>query len=413
MKTLKLSLALIYNKCFLHLLLIIQILIALIIGTSVMAEFASIYHQKNIIKDLGESNFVFFQGINSRDISTALTDGTGSITMFDSLDINTVRSSLKGDNTLAYQKNITFNSYKTGELFSISCFEEAVLENINLSVIKGKDFKETEKQPNTVRFITDCSAYKVGDTIPVKYTDNDGKTVDVTLLVIGIGEAPFFGPTTTRSATVTDQSTLTEEYSKSLSGYSIFGICCWEDLESIGGITAPSTSTPNYWVFFDTALSQNDIDGNIKELSKYGSVTEFESIMEETDKIIEENLRYVLPDILFICIISVAGFCGITLINISSNMRYLSVYYMLGCSDKKMNKILFMYVFVIEFAAFIPATLLFLLASVSQTLRDLIGYLSTDGLLVYLAVFSVFLILSFAFVKAAFKGQSIRQNYIN
>lgn len=355
MKVFKLAFRLMYKNAFLHFLLILQMLLVFVIGSAVVSEINGIFYQKNIIKNLGNTNCVFFQGVNERELISGSENDT--ITEFEIMNTEKVSNELIGSTKFVSEISLFGTSENDGANFNISGFDEILLKNINIPILKG-GFKDSKTDDNTVRFITDCKQYRVGDKIPLAVEDYDGNKLTINLLVVGIAKTPFFSPTTTATSTVADASTLLSEYQKSEAGKYISGVFCSND---IGEISAklPKTFVPvNYYIFFDNSLTNADIEKNIEVLKHYGNAAEISQVLDQTDKGTSETLKVELPNIVFICLITLAGFCGISLLNMSANIRTFALYSILGCSRRKQNQILCVYVFIIETAALVPTLIL-------------------------------------------------------
>ncbi len=394
-----------YKNAFMHFLVILQMLTVFVIGCSLVSEINGIFYQKNIIKGLEDTHCAFFQGINEREIRMG-TDEPRTAMQYKDFNTVTVSNELAGNTTFVSQIQL-FATANSGEMFNVFGFDEILLKNLKIPMKKG-GFLNTAPD-GTVRFITDCKAYKVGEKIPVTFTDVNGNESSIELLVAGIAESPFFAPTTSSTSTVPDASTLLSEYQKSEKGTYISGVFCTDDLKKLSVQPEIIAEPINYFVFFDSSLTEADIESNIKILERYGNVSDITAIIAETDKGIHDSLKIRLPDIVFISLIALVGFCGVSLLNMSANIKTFALYSILGCSRRKLKGILFAYVFILETSALIPTLLLVLSSYVFEPVKAYFSFINADTVFVMLAVFLLFFVFSFTFVLLSFKNNSMRQ----
>ena len=279
MKIIKLAVRLLYKNVGLHCLLILQMILVFVVAASVVSEINGFFYQKNLIKGLDSKNYAFFQSVNERDlISSGVTDEVAD--NYNKFNINLVEKRLIGETVFITESDIYANSKQNFTFFCLRGFNQSFLEYISLPLIQGEWLTEVEKKEKCVRFVTDCKTYDVGEEIPVVINEN-GKTVEIVLLVTGIAKTPFYGPTSSSTSTIPDASTIITEYAKSESGSYISGIICIDDLqESISSIT---TYDYNYHVLFDENLSTKELQKNIKTLKLYGNVSDGAEIIEETE----------------------------------------------------------------------------------------------------------------------------------
>ncbi len=403
MKAFKLAFRLFYKNAFQHCLLILQMVLVFIIGASVVSEINGLLYQKNIIKNLNTDNYVFFQKINDRDISIGSTNQSDHIG-YENFDLDAVKKQLHGSTSFISETTFFARDIDNSCNLQISCFNESLLNKLNIPNIKGASFSKTEPK-GFVRFITDYSKFNIGDEIPI-IIEQDSKKFNITLLVVGIAKSPFYGPTTSSTATFPDASTILYEYPKSESKY-ISGLICRDDLES--ELSSIITYDFNYHIFFDKNLSDTEIKENIKILNQYGTATTGKSIINKTNINVYESLKLQLPDIVFICLIAFVGFCGISLINISENMPTLALYSILGCSSKKCYEILSIYVLIINIASLLPTILLLFLATFSDEIAIYFPFVDNKTLAIVLVLAILFFLISVSFVLLSFKKHSTKQ----
>jgi len=404
MKSVKLAFRLFYRNIAHHSLLILQLVLVFIIGSSVVSEINGFFYQKNIIEPLDENNYVFLQCINEREMAAGSINQTGLMD-YKKFDLASVKKELIGETSFITQKSIFAKSIDKTIHYDISCFDQKLLNNFNLPILRGDSFATTNKTQGLVRFITDCSDFNIGDSFPI-IIENNGKEIEITLLVVGIAKTPFYGPTTSSTATIPDASTVLSEHTKSDKNF-VSGLICTEDIPY--ELNFAVSYDFNYHIFFDESLSDNEIKKNTSILKQYGNVSAGTEIIDTTNKNIIEALKIQLPDIIFISLIALVGFCGISLINISSNMPLFALYSMLGCSDIKCYIILFCYVLIIDLSALLPAVLLLISAMFSEYLAQFFPFVNFSTFAIVLIIALLFFLISFAFVLFSFRKRSTKQ----
>jgi hypothetical protein len=405
MKSLKLAVRLLYNNISFHGLLILQTILVFAIASSVVSETNSFFYQKNLIKNLNNDYYAFFQTINERDLLSGTSEAE-LLTSFSTFDLNSVNQSLNGKTEFITEHSIFATQETTQEVFCISAFDQKLLSNVSVPLLRGKWITDVDKNNSYIRFVTDCTAYNIGDKIPLIIND-DGEKINITLIVTGIAKTPFYSPSTSATATNPDVSTIMSEYEKSDPGNYISGIMCLEDLSV--DLRSIIKYDFNYHVFFDESLTKSELEENINILKRYGSISSGKEILNETDKNIYEILKLQLPDIIFISLIALVGFCGISLINISSNMPLFALYSILGCSNRKCYLVLLFYVLIIDLSALFPIIFLLISATFSETIVAYYPFVNSSTFLVVFIIALLFVIISFAFVFISFQKQSSKQ----
>ncbi len=404
MKICRLAFRLFYKNPFQHCLLILQMVLVFIIGSSVVSEINGFFYQRNIINNLNTNNYVFFQKVNEREL-LAGSSNVNDLMNYKEFDLDTVKEQLNGTPDIITETSIFASSQDRSIKYQISCFNQKLLNQLCIPIIKGHSSFTSNISKGLVRFITDSTDFEVGEKIPVLIDDN-GSTIEVTLLVIGIAKTPFYGPTTSSTATIPDVSTILSEYTKSDQNF-ISGLICSEDLQR--ELNSVVSYDFNYHIFFEETLSKSEKEENMDILKQYGNVSTGIEIMKETNKDIYDSLKLQLPDIIFICLIAFVGFCGISLTNISSNMPIFAIYSILGCSNFKCYLMLFFYVFIINISALTPTVLLLLLASYSERIAMYFPFVNYGTFAIILIIALSFFLISFVFVLFSFKKHSTKQ----
>lgn len=405
MKSLKLAFRLFYKNTILHCLLVFQMILVFVIGASVISELNGVFYTKNIIKKLDNDNYVFFQTINKRELIAGNGDAN-AINKYNEFNLKKVKDELNGESEFITEYSLFGKSQENDAEFLLSAFGDELLNNLAIPITKGNWLTKTDEKEGLVRFVTDCKAYNIGDIIPIIIEDAT-KPIEINLLVVGIAKTPFYIPTTSSTATNPDVTTIVSECEPSDADNYISGIVCVEDIQS-----KLSTSTKydfNYHIFFDNSLTESEIKENVETLKLYGTVSTGREIIEETNKNIYENLKLRLPDIIFISLISLVGFCGVSLINISSDIPVFALYSILGCSKNNLNSILFFYVLIIEFSALLPTILLLIFAKISERITLYFPFVNSITYIIIISLALLFFFISFSFVAVSFKKQSTKQ----
>lgn len=405
MKSFKLAFRLFYKNTVLHSLLIFQMILVFAIGASVVSEVNAIYYTKNIIRNLGNTNYAFFQTINERDLIAGSND-TNTFNTYNEFNLNIIKDKLNGKSDFITEYSLFGKNQTNNELFHLNAFDDVLLKNITIQMTNGNWFTNTDKKDGLVRFVTDCKAYNIGDIIPITIED-DTNQIKINLWVIGIAKTPFYTPTTSSTATKPDATTIVCECEPSDAGNYISGIICNKDIQT--ELTAAVKYDFNYHIFFEDSLTESELKENIETLELYGTVSTGREIIQETNKNIYQSLKQRLPDIIFISLISLVGFCGISLINISSNIPIFALYSILGCSKNKLNSILFFYVLIIEFSALTPTILLLIFAKISEHITPYIPFVNSGTYIIIISLALLFFFISYSFVIISFKKQSTKQ----
>lgn len=405
MNSFKLAFRLFYKNPFLHCLLILQMILVFLIGATVISETNGLFYTKNIIKNLKTDNYIFFQTINKRDL-LAGSNNADELNTYTEFNLKTVKNKLNGNPNFITEYFLYGKSQAYDEVFLLSAFGDELLKNINIPMVKGNWFANATKEENLVRFVTDCKTYNIGDIIPITIEDGTNQ-IKINLLVIGIAKTPFYIPTTSSTATKPNVTTIISECEPSDIGKYISGIICIDDIES--ELTPLVKYDFNFHIFFDDSLNKAETNENMEILKLYGTVSTGTEILEETDKTIYENLKQQLPDIIFITLISLVGFCGISLINISSNISVFALYSILGCSKNRLNSILFFYVLIIEISALSPTILLLIFAKFSERITPYFPFVNSGTYIIIISLALLFFFISYSFVIVSFKKQSTKQ----
>ena len=188
MKSFKLAFRLFYKNTVLHSLLIFQMILVFAIGASVVSEVNAIYYTKNIIRNLGNTNYAFFQTINERDLIAGSND-TNTFNTYNEFNLNIIKDKLNGKSDFITEYSLFGKHQTNNELFHLNAFDDVLLKNITIQMTNGNWFTNTDKKDGLVRFVTDCKAYNIGDIIPITIED-DTNQIKINLWVIGIAKTP-------------------------------------------------------------------------------------------------------------------------------------------------------------------------------------------------------------------------------
>lgn len=241
----------------------------------------------------------------------------------------------------SYSKVCSFGAENSDGVFEIRAISGNVLENINISLKKGKTLKNQPKTKGVINCIISDGSFKIGDTITVLLLSDyaeDTKADALTLRVGGIMNPPYFNLNPLTSGVehgLSDIFTFTPQEELSAFDYSII----WVDYDDIADFIEENDldkdkNSPIYsqLLFFNSNLTENQMQENKKILEKNGYVYDYETSADF--KMIKEYTETQFPLLICMLTASVIGLAVMVYLNVFLIRRELIIYRTCGATEK-------------------------------------------------------------------------------
>lgn len=235
-----------------------------------------------------------------------------------------------------YSNTCSFGAENSDGNFEIRAISGNVLDKLNISLKKGKLLKNQHKTQGCINCIVSDGKYKTGDIITVSPISVGKGNSALTLKVSGIMNPPYFNfnPLTAGVENgFSDIFTFTSREELSLFDYSVI----WVDYDDIADFIEENDldkdkDSPIYsqLLFFDSNLTENQMQENKKILEKTGYIYDYETSADF--KMIEEYTESQLPLLICMLTVSVIGFAVMVYLNVFLIRRELVIYRTCGAT---------------------------------------------------------------------------------
>lgn len=408
MKYLSLSYRMIFNHLFLHIILVLQIIFALLMSGSLISALLLITFSSNVMKPSLQKNYCYFSPMDSRTLEAA------GVQNFEAADMNKIVKELTGVKSVCYNNNVVARS-ETGNpdtdyfVFDLTIQESDVISGTDVPMLHGSWLDEAEKEDDVIRVVTNSLHYSVGDKVKAQ-CDIDGNKTELTLKIVGIAKNPFpyigtsGGGDELCSANIVDTCDK-KQYDNKL----YFGIASAEDFEALTDCFISRQATQNCSIYFDDDLTDEQTEQNFSVLRKYGSVSSAESISYNDNVTRKFMIKENLPEALFLFAAAVIGMSAVSVINISNNVKMLSLFCISGCTRKQLNAIIFAYVMIIAVIALVPVYLIYLISPFIDFLSSYFVMVNWLSFLISFLLVLIFAVISFIFPYRVLKKNPLNQ----
>lgn len=363
---------LIYNKPLLHIILIIQFVASFFVIECAVSTLTLTTGSSNFIKPLLQSKFCYFS-VAERNV---FIDENGNL-LFNNSDVY-FEDCLKGLDAAMQNDMVTVS---VGfENFALQLQPENLINKTLPNMYEGDVFNSENFEENVIRIITNNKSFEVGSYRDAVLTDFNGKGINVKLKTVGVLADPTYMLSATTAGSEMSSANITYMLDEAQNGcFSYIG--CAKDYESLVGEKIKHPLNDTTLLLFEDSVTDEEMQNNIDFLRENGVVATSEDIIETTKTENMFVIKTYLPTFVFLFLVSLAGIFAVSIINISSQIKTLSLYGMLGCSGKDISKIIYCYIFVL---CVIPLLIMWLILLLSKYLNAFSGYFLTVTALNYL-----------------------------
>lgn len=341
MKSIYLSIKFFKKHFFANLLIVLEIVFALFVATLLMNRTYYLFRNVSFFSDTAIEKSVYFMGHAGEwtDNNTYLIEG-----YHDKLreDLAPYSEVIDGFSTVA--------EFTTTEEHTVFVYDaitaDYLKENFN-----GEPFPE-EENGVLPAFVYNDMTVGVGDEVTLEiYVQNQFVTniedsfepdlVPVELTISSIVKE--ISPTlihsgTMKTNTLFDMQNLTLEGANVYTDRTVYFIPYTDEL--FGDYQFQSDT---FFIYFSEDILPEQVDDIRAILNTYGTHFLGSDILEETRARAESQFAYDLYMFVSIAVIAIVSLLSITFLNVKKMMRYISVYYINGCSFRKAMQIYFTY----------------------------------------------------------------------
>lgn len=356
---------LIYNKPLLHIILIIQFAASFFVIECAVSTLTLTISSSNFMKPLLQSDFCYFS-VAERNI---FIDENGNL-LFNKSDIY-FEDCLEGLE-VAMQNDTVGLSIGSKDA-SLQLQPEKLIEKTAPDMYSGEAFDSANYEENVIRIITNDKSFKASSYYDAVLTDLNGEEIHAKIKIVGILAAPAYVLSATTAGSEMSSANITHIMDDAQNEY-FSCIGCTEDYEALIGEKIKHPINKNTLLLFNSSIATKEMESNIDFLRERGVVATSEDILRTTKTDNAYIIKTYLPTFFFLFFVSVSGIFAVSTINISSQIKTLSLYGMLGCSDKDIKKIIYCYIAII---CSIPLSIIWVILLLSNYLNAFSGYFLT------------------------------------
>lgn len=356
---------LVYSRPLLHVILTIQLTASFFVVECAVSALTLSVSSSEFMKPLSESEFCYFSVAErnvSIDESGTLVFNDSSICFEDCLD------SLD-----AAVQNDSVGLFIGSKSSSMQLQSKKIIKKTSPDMYSGNVFTDENYEENVIRIITNDKSFKVNSYHKAILSDFDGKSINVNVKVVGVLNDPAYILSATTAGS--DMSSANISHIMDESQDNVFScIGCAEDYEALTGVKIKHPVNRNTLLLFESSITKETLQKNIDFLKNRGVVTTSEDIVKNTKA---ENLfilKEYMPTFIFLLLVSIAGMLAVSTINISSHIKTLSLYGVLGCSVSDIKKIIYCYIAII---CAVPLAITWVVMLLSKHMNAFFGYFIT------------------------------------
>ncbi len=387
---------LVLNKPLLHLIIIIQITCSFFVINSAVSTFNLTTGSSNFMGDLLESDFIYF---SVAERTHNLAETVGNTEYFE--------KELKGlDVAVCYENvSVIVNNKITDAVVSSS----KILHKTNPQMRFGDGFTNENEKDGVIRLITNDNSFKSGKEYDGVICDYQGNQTNVKFLVTGIYNNPAYFMDVSSAGSAMSSANICDLMEKpSAAGDYFQSIICLEDYERVIGEKRMHPVNKTAMLLFKDNITEKEKEYNISFLNQRGVVATAEDIKAETDTTNDFVLKQNLPMFVFLITVSLFSLFAVSVINITQQMKTLTLYSILGCSEKDISRVIRCYIGIISL---IPLWVIYIILSLSSYINFLQSYFLCVGVANYLLpLLLAFLIIS---VVPIFPVNTFKNNTLN
>lgn len=346
------------QSVFSSIILIILLSVALISVQDVIGQYRYITHSRYIIEnEYLENSDYFMIDLESLPVEPDKRfENTKSI--------REKISSFDGVDGIAYSQSGTGN-YRSS-IVNIKIYNEYMEKAFGKELSEGKWFEEADSSSNIPNVVVTGAIFDdipVGSDISIKLNDGVSQKVHI----IGKIGYPWYAA---------DYSTISDDVSTKnfliQSNQVIFDDTDWvyELLNKSSDIKSLSFS---YFVLYNNNCTEEQKTAVRDYMETVGTYASYDTILENTENDIHEELIKSLITPIFLLIIATIMLISISTLNTYKKLKEHSIYYLCGCSRKKSFAYLFAEISFVAIAATI-INIIYVFTTMSQLMSGNMGY---------------------------------------
>ncbi len=363
---------LIYNKPLLHIILIIQFVASFFVIECAVSTLTLTTSSSSFMKPLLQSDFCYFS-VAERNV---FIDENGNL-LFNNSDIY-FEDCLEGLDVAMQNDMVSLNVGSKAS--SLQLQPEKLIQKTSPDMYSGELFNSENSEENVIRIITNDKSFQTGSYHDVVLTDFNGKEINAKIKIVGVLVDPAYVLSATTAGSEMSSANISHIMDKAEDG-AFSSIGCTEDYEALIGEKIKHPINKNALLLFNNSITTEEMQNNIDFLRERGVVATSEDILKTTKSDNMYIIKTYLPTFIFLFFVSLSGIFAVSTINISSQIKTLSLYGMLGCSDKDIKKIIYCYISVI---CAIPLLIIWIILLLSKYLNTFSGYFLTISAFNYL-----------------------------